>query len=85
MDGLPSQFPAKDHIHQCGCWICPREVGVCNNPHDITLHTYYIFPGQLLHIEFYFVNVVSISVFTAVLMILDVKTRKNGQFPTIQN
>ena len=50
----------------------------------ITLSTDHLRPGQLLHMAFYFVKVLSTRGFTAVLVILDAKTRKMWQFPTPQ-
>ena len=81
LEGLPARFPIKEQCHKRDCWICPRGT-LHNDPHGITLNTDHLKPGQLLHMDFYFLNEVSIRGFIAVLLILDAKSRKMWQFPT---
>ena len=83
LEGLPARFPIKEQCHKRDCWICPRGT-LHNDPHGITLNTDHLKPGQLLHMDFYFLNEVSIRGFIAVLLILDAKSRKMWQFPTPQ-
>ena len=83
LERLPSKFPIKEQCHKRDCWICPRGT-LHNDPHGITLNTDHLTPGQLLHMDFYFLNEMSIRGFIAVLLILDAKTRKMWQFPTPQ-
>ena len=83
LNGLPNKFPIKEQCHKRDCWICPRGT-LHNDPHGTTLNTDHLKPGQLLHMDFYFLNEISIRGFIAVLLILDAKTRKMWQFPTPQ-
>ena len=83
MTGLPKKFPSKARIHKQICWICPRG-DLNNDPHGVTINTDHLRPGQLIHMDFYFINATSIRHFTAILLILDGKTRKLWQFPTQQ-
>ena len=83
MLGLPNKYPIKERVHKKICWIRPR--GHLNhNSHSVTINTDHLRPGQLIHMDFYFVNTLSIRNFTSVLLILDTKTRKLWQFPTQQ-
>ena len=83
MDDLPLKYPANKQIHKRECWICPRGT-LHHDPHGVTLNTDHLRPGQLIHMDFYFINKESIRGFTSVLLILDAKTRKMWQFPTPQ-
>ena len=83
MEGLPKTYPNKARVHKKICWICPRGQ-LHNDPHGVTINTEHLRAGQLIHMDFYFLNTISIRNFTAVLLILDAKTRKMWQFPTQQ-
>ena len=81
LGGLPKKFPASAQQHRRDCWICPRG-SLHNDPHGVTLNTDHLRLGQLLHMDFYFMNKVSIRGFSAVLNIVDAKCRKLWQFCT---
>ena len=83
MEGLPTKYPMKDRIHRKDYWVCPRGT-LHHDPHRTTLDTYHLKPGQLLHMDFYFLDRPSIRGFTLVLMILDTKPRKMWQLGTPQ-
>ena len=83
LEVLPSKFPIKEKSHKRGCWISPRGT-LHNDPHGITLNTDHLTPGQLLNMDFYFLNEMSIRGFIAVLLILDAKIRNMWQFLTPQ-
>ena len=51
-------------------------------PHGITMSTYSLRPGELIHIDFYFMNEESIRNFTPTLLIVDAKIRKVWTFNT---
>ena len=81
LKGLPKKFPKNLHNHRRDCWICPRGA-LHNDPHGITLNTDHLRMGQLLHMDFYFMNKESIRGFTSVLNTCDAKCRKLWQFCT---
>ena len=83
MDGLPETFPTSARIHKWIYWIWPRG-SLHNDPHGVTINTDQLRPGELIHMDFYFVNIPSIRNFTAVLLVLDTKIRQMWQFPTKQ-
>ena len=83
MEELPARFPKKEQKHKTDCWICPRGT-LHHDPHGVTMNTAHLRPGQLIHMDFYFINRTSIRGFTSVLLILDARTRKMWQFPTQQ-
>lgn len=81
MTGLPKQFSTKHHIHKCQCWIC-WEAKAKYISHGPTTDTTNLKPGELLHIDFMFPNILSIRGFTSILIIVDAKTRKLWIFCT---
>ena len=81
LDGLPSKFPTSHRCHRRDCWICPRG-SLHNDPHGITINTDHLRPGILIHMDFFFMNTISIRGFTSILNIVDAKTRKLWLFNT---
>ena len=81
IEGLPQRFSSKFHRHKQDCLIC-SQASLENVPRGITINTNNLRPGQLLHMDFYYMNELSIRHFTCVLLIIDAKTRKLWQFPT---
>ena len=81
MECLPKTYLTKARVLKKIYWICPRGQ-LYNNPHGVTINTEHLRAGQLIHMDFYFLNTISIRNFTAVLLILDAKTRKMWKFPT---
>ena len=79
--GLPERLSMR--FLQCGkdCWICHAGVTL-NLPRGITMSTEFLRPGELIHMDFYFMNVTSIRGFTCVLNIVDAKTRNKWEFGT---
>lgn len=69
MEGLPTKVPMKDRINGRECWICPRGT-LRNAAHGIRLRIDYLKPGQLLHMNYYFMNNI-LRAFIAVLLIRD--------------
>ena len=78
---LPKSFPAKFQNHRRDCWIRPR-ASLHNDPHGTTVNTDHLRPGQLIHLDFFFMNKESIRKFTSVLNVVDAKTRKLWLFCT---
>ena len=83
LEDFPPKFPIKARMHTQECCICPMGA-LHHDPHGVTLNTDHLRPGQLIHMDFYFISSVSIRGFTTVLLILDAKTRQMWQFPTPQ-
>ena len=81
LEGLTRTYPQSAQNHRRDCWICPHG-NLHNDPHGITVNTDHLKLGKLLHIDFYFMNKVSIRGFTSVLNIVDAKGRKLWQFGT---
>ena len=81
LNDLAATYPTQARIHRRQCWICPRGA-LHNDPHGITLNTDHLRLGQLIHMDFYFMNKVSIRGFTCVLNVCDAKCRKLWQFCT---
>ena len=81
IEGLPQRMSAR--FIQCGkdCWICHAAV-TTNLPRGIIMSTVFLRPGELIHMDFYFMNEVSIRGFTCVLNIVDAKTRNKWEFGT---
>ena len=79
--GLPKRESKKYRKFKCSCWICWR-ASMYAVPHGITMSTENLRPGELIHIDFYFMNEESIRKFTSTLLIVDAKTRKLWTFNT---
>ena len=78
---LPKSFPAKFQNHRRDCWICPRAC-LHNDPHGKAVNTDHLRPGQLIHLDFFFVNKESIRKFSSILKVVDAKTRRLWLFCT---
>ena len=59
LHGLPKSYPKGEQNHRRDCWICPHG-NLHNDPHGMTINTDHLKLGQLLHIDFYFMNKISI-------------------------
>ena len=81
MEGLPARYSSKFQRHKSDCNICAQAT-LDNIPFVITLKTCNLRLGQLIHMDFYFMNETSIRKFTCFLIIVDAKSRKLCQFPT---
>ena len=73
--GLLAKFPAKDQVHHRDCFIYPRG-SLANVLYGVTTNINHLYPGQLIHVDFFFTNNPSIHRFKAVLNTIDAKTRK---------
>ena len=51
-------------------------------PKGITMKTNILSPGELIHIDFCFINVISICDLLCVLLIVDARTRNKWEFAT---
>ena len=79
--GLPAIFPKKFQTFKELCPICARgKMRVTNKGEVIDTNNY--LPGQMLHIDFTFYEIVSIRGFTCVFIIVDAKTRRVWAFCT---
>ena len=81
MEGLPDRYKPKLQKYKERCPICAQAT-LDNVPWGITLNTDNLQLGQLIHMDFYFMNITSIRKFTSVLMAIDAKARKLWKFPT---
>ena len=70
------QLPGADIVLVvCKCWICWK-ASLLATPKGITMNTDSLIPSELIHIDFFFMDVVSIRGFSAVLVVVDAKTRR---------
>jgi hypothetical protein len=81
MPGLPKRMSKKFQVGHNNCVICSK-VKLTNILREVTLLTNNLKPGELLHVDFYFMNQKSMRDFTCVLLIINAKTRKMWQFCT---
>ena len=79
--GLPTRMSARLLKDGRICWICNAAVTI-DLPRGPTMSTEFLRPGELIHMDFYFMNVTSIRGFTCVLNIVDAKTRNKWEFGT---
>ena len=79
--GLPERFSQRLLTGGIICWICDA-AAMTDIPKGITMNTSILQPGELIHIDFCFINVLSIRGFTCVLMIVDARTRNKWEFAT---
>ena len=77
---LPQRI-SKSHNPQCKCIICLKASSV-HFPKGMTMSTENLLPGQLIHMDFCFIEIESIRKFTCALIIVDAKTRKVWTFCT---
>ena len=76
------QLPGADIVLLvCNCWICWKD-SLSATPKGMTMNTDSLIPGELIYIDFFFVDVVSIRGFSAVLVVVDAKTRRLWKFCT---
>ena len=79
--GLPTIFPTKYQRFKELCPICAKgKMKVTSSGGTIDTSKY--LPGQMLHIDFTFYDIISIRGFTCVLIIVDARTRKVWTFCT---
>ena len=80
--GLPQRISKR--LMTCGskCWIC-NSATMTSIPKGIRVNTSFLRPGELIHIDFCFINVLSIRGFTCVLLIVDARTRNKWEFGTL--
>ena len=71
--GLPKRFSKRLLGGGIQCWICDSAAMV-DVPKGIVMNTSILRPGELIHIDFCFINVLSIRGFSCVLMIVDART-----------
>ena len=70
--GLPTTFPTKYHLHS-KCWICAQG-HMRATPRGEVIDTSSYDPGELIHMDFAFMNEKSIRDFASILLIIDAKT-----------
>ena len=76
------QLPGVDIVLLvCNCWIYWKG-SLSATPKGMTMNTDSLIPGELIHIDFFIMDVVSIRGFSAVLVVVDVKTRRLWKFCT---
>ena len=78
---LPKRQKKESHSPTCRCIICWKGSTV-NLPKGIALSTENLVPGQLIHMDFCFLEIESIRKFTCSLIIVDAKVRKMWTFNT---
>ena len=84
MPGLPAIFPSKYQTFKETCPICAKsKMKVTSAGKVVDTNDYS--PGQLIHMDFTFYEIVSIRGFTSILVIVDAKTRKVWAFVHHQN
>ena len=81
INGLPKRFSKRLLTNGTSCWIC-SSAAMTDIPKGIVMNTSILRPGELIHIDFCFINVTSIRGFTCVLMIVDARTRNKWEFAT---
>ena len=81
INGLPKRFSKRLLTNGTSCWIC-SSAAMTDIPKGIVMNTSILCPGELIHIDFCFINVTSIRGFTCVLMIVDARTRNKCKFAT---
>ena len=81
MTHLPSSFSSSKHIHRCQWWIYWQSKAK-NIPRGSTSDTSHLRPGNLLQMDFMFINNKSIRGFASMLIIVDARTRKLWVFCT---
>ena len=79
--GLPTRMSSRLLKNGKDCWICSAAATI-GLPHGPTMSTEFLRPGELIHMDFYFMNITSIRGFTCVLNIVDAKTRNKWEFGT---
>ena len=73
LDDLPKTIPMKYQILIRECHVCCK--GKFHNlPRTIKTTIFNLRLGELMHIDFYFINIESIRHFTSVLLIVDAKS-----------
>lgn len=78
---LPKQKTKIHNNEKYRCIICWKTSTV-KLPKGITINIYNLQPGELIHIDFYFLDETSIRQFTCTLVVIDVKLRKTWIFCT---
>ena len=71
---LPKRKSRRYIKQTCRCVICWKASTV-NLPKGITMNTSSLRPGDLIHLDFYFLEEVSIRNFTCALIIVDARVR----------
>ena len=78
---LPKRKSKKYRKQHCRCVICWKASTV-NLPKGITVDTTSLRPGELIHMDFCFLEETSIRQFTCALVVVDAKVRKMWTFCT---
>ena len=81
---LPKRKSKRYKGAECRCTICWKASTV-NLPKGVTLTTENLRPGELIHMDFCFLEEESIRKFTCALVIVDAKVRKMWTFNTPGN
>ena len=78
---LPKRKSKRYNKEKCRCIICWK-ASVVNLPKGVTMNTDNLRPGELLHMDFCFLDETSIRQFTCALVVVDAKVRKMWTFCT---
>ena len=81
MEDLPKRKSKNYKRKNCPCLIYWKSRMV-NLPRGLTMKTDNLRPGELIHMDFCFLDVESIRKFTCTLVVVDAKTRKMWIFNT---